>query len=301
MCRSCSRKEARAKALRDDHAYWKASGIYNWQQLIYFLGRTYGNIDFPQPNEPAAYDGLGIIAPDSKQFFKSVDTYAEHEAFDASKPVIALFYLAYHSRVSTSGVVAELISKIKPIANVLPIGFTSTMQVNVERLRKLLTHPGKTASLIINCLGFRLGGGPRGHAAPQIVELLEQLGAPILHPFFLSRMEIDAWEKANRLSPSDFLVNVVLPELDGNIETYPIAALQHKGYDETYQIEIKDLELIEERADYLISRIKKWLVLQKKRTPQKELLLSGTITSWRRWPIRRFVFRYFFVHIGFTN
>ncbi|MGF7088855.1 cobaltochelatase CobN [Kroppenstedtia sanguinis] len=256
-------------------AYWKASGIFNWQQLIYFLGRTYGNIDFPAPAKPTEYEGLGIIDPDSKRFYDSVEAYADDTHFEANKPVVAVFYLAYNSRVATSGVVAEIARKIRPIANVLPIGFTSTMQVDTKRLQELLQQPGYRVNLIVNFLGFRLGMGPRGHGKQSAVNILEQLDVPVLHPFFLSRVEKEDWEQASGLPPSDFLVHVVLPELDGNIETYPVAAIQPKGFDPNYQIGFKELELIEERVDLLIARIEKWLSLQQKKNAEKRIALIG--------------------------
>lgn len=254
--------------------YWRASGVHNWRQLIYYLGRSFGSIDFPSPIEPTMFEDLAIVDPKTSIQYKNVKSYAADASFDQEKPIVAVFYLSNHSRLYTAGVVAEIVDKIKVVANVIPIGLASSMKVNVAKLRQLLTEAGYKVGLIINFLGFRLGGGPRSDADAGVVELLEELGVPVLHPFFLSRMQQEEWEQSTRgISASEHLVHIVLPELDGNIETYPVAAMKEKGFDDQYHIGLKELAIIEERVDHLVKRIQKWLTLRAKPNDQKKVAL----------------------------
>ncbi len=79
--------------------------------------------------------------------------------------------------------------------------------------------------IVINLLAFRLGAGPMGGDAEFAVEMLKELDVPVLHSFFLSKRTISEWEEDSRgVKTGEFLISVFLPELDGVIETYPIAA-----------------------------------------------------------------------------
>jgi len=63
----------------------------------------------------------------------------------------------------------------------------------------------------------------------------------------------------------------MLPELDGAIETIPVGALASSVYDAELQLDIHELALIEERADKVAARIKRWLLLRKKPKAEKRV------------------------------
>lgn len=256
------------------HHYWRTAGVRNWLQCLYYIGRTYGDASLPIPEEPMAQMELGIVDPHSHQYYQQVSDYAKEMPFDQGKPIVAVFYVPFNSRLYTTDVVSDIVERVRPYANVLPIGFPSAMQVDVDRLKQLLTETGRQVSLIVNFMGFRLGIGPRGQTTTEVIELFDQLSAPVLHPFFLSRVDKKEWEQSGRgLNASEFLVHVVLPELDGNIETYPVAAMQQQGFDPAYQVDHKKLVIMEERVQRLINRIRKWLTLQQKTNAEKKVAI----------------------------
>src|SRR5690606_22527178 len=114
---------------------------------------------------------------------------------------------------------------------------------------------GRKTDLIVNLLPFRIGIGPGGPGGPggsetiRAGDLFEELEAPMLHPFLLSGTTEREWRESVRgLDPSHLLVQVVLPELDGSIETFPIAALQEEGRDPELGVTLRRMTLIHERT-----------------------------------------------------
>uniref|UniRef100_UPI0024097F67 cobaltochelatase subunit CobN n=1 Tax=Gracilibacillus dipsosauri TaxID=178340 RepID=UPI0024097F67 len=271
-------QKLRRQALEDYEQikrYWHASSIPNWQELIYFVANLYGEAGVPLAKAPSYHDKTGIIDPETNIYYDSVDLFLHECGEDPFKPKIVFFYLASQARIKTVDMIRELKERLKPFATVIPIGFSSIMKLDVEELDRIFTEMTDKIELIVNFIGFRLGTGPKGEGRADVTEWLEKLNVPMIHPFFLTRTTLTEWEEAKSLSPVEAMVNVVLPELDGAIETYPIAAIQSIGFDEKYQFEIKELALIEDRVNYFIHRIDRWLRLRRTENRYKRLALIG--------------------------
>src|SRR3712207_5007426 len=104
-------------------------------------------------------------------------------------------------------------------------------------------------ALPIYFLPFRLGAGPMGGDADKALKLLRKLNVPLLHPIFMGRKTIDQWENSlSGFNTSEFLVSVMLPELDGATNIIPIGGLNIKEKNKKYGLELSDLTLIEERV-----------------------------------------------------
>ncbi|MFA1819475.1 cobaltochelatase subunit CobN [Virgibacillus oceani] len=256
-------------------SYWHASGIANWQELIYFTAKLYGDTNVPEAKAPNYVEKTGIIDPRTGDYYSSADVFLQETEQNASKPKIVFFYLASQARVKSADIITELIERLRPIATVIPIGLTSIMKIDLENLERLFRGLLDDVQLLVNFIGFRLGAGPRGGDREDVTDWLEKLNIPMLHPFFLTRTTLAEWEEAKGLSPVEAMVNVVLPELDGAVETYPIAAIQSVGFNEAYQFEKKELVLMEERVNYFMNRIERWLQLHKTKNSQKRLALVG--------------------------
>ncbi len=255
-------------------SYWRASGTYNWQQLLYFLAKLYGYNTFPEPLPPEEYPDVSILNPITKKSYESITAYRRDYSFDPQKPTVAFLYLCYHSRLDTDKVIAEIMNHVEHVANILPIGLTSLMQFDRQKLKGILLDGETTINVLVNFLAFRLGSGPRGNGNPAITELLEELDVPMLHPYFLSKMEIDKWMNAKgNADGSELLVNIALPEMDGAIETYPVAALKSVYKGKEFGLELKELVVIEERVKRLTSRINKWITLQTKPAKEKRIAI----------------------------
>lgn len=269
----------KAPGLQADYAcyvrmteYWRGGGAQNLLGLLCLAGRAYGGCGtLPEPADPALVRELCLFEPEGRTVYPSWSAYRESRGYGAERPVVALFF---HGNGSLSDVIGPIRQRIEAFADVLPIAFPSVMNFPLERLRALLLGEdgGRRVSLIANFLPFRLGIGPAGTAAGLAAELLEEVDAPLLHPFFLSGETEDEWRQSARgLAPSQLLVQVALPEMDGAIETYPVAALRRDGDDSELGVALNRLTLIPERTDRLIERIRRWLALRSKPNRDKKL------------------------------
>lgn len=254
--------------------YWKNADEGNIRNLLYLIGRDYGGFAaFPKPQEPVIVQDTGIFDPDRGTYFSSVREYRGLTGYDPEKPTIAILFYGHNYPNRTRGCVAAFIKKLQPFANVLPIAFARTTNRDLEKLRQILiTEAGKTVDLVASFLAFRLGAGPMGGDAQAAVALLKELDVPLVHPFFMSRREIGEWEKSLQgINAAEFLIQVMLPELDGSIETIPVGALASSVYDQELQLDIHELSLIEERANKVAARMRKWLLLRKKPKADKRV------------------------------
>jgi cobaltochelatase CobN len=254
--------------------YWKNADEGNIRNLLYLIGRDYGGFHYlPKPQEPVIVQDTGIFEPTRGIYFSSVHEYRRTMGYDPQKPTIAILFYGHNYPNRTRGCVAAFINKLLPFANVLPIAFARTTNRDLEKLRQIMTiQTGNTIDLVVSFLAFRLGAGPMGGDAQAAVDLLKELDVPLVHPFFMSRREVSEWETSQQgINSAEFLIQVMLPELDGAIETIPVGALASSVYDAELQLDIHELALIEERADKVAARIKRWLLLRKKPKAEKKI------------------------------
>lgn len=255
--------------------FWRGGGTANLLGLIRLAGRAYGACDLlPEPAEPRWIRELCIYEPREGKRYSSLSAYRSSRGYAEDLPNVAVLFLGNGNPLDIADCVGQLMGKLEAFANVMPIAFPSVMNIPLDRLRELLFGDGRPADLIVNLLPFRLGMGPGGAGAGDAGELLSALEAPMLHPFMLSGTTEREWRQSvSGLDPSQLLVQVVLPELDGSIEMYPIAALQEEGEDAELGVPLKRLELIAERTDRLIRRIRRWLDLRRKPNREKKLAI----------------------------
>ena len=100
--------------------------------------------------------------------------------------------------------------------------------------------------------------------------LLKDWNAPCLHPYILTKQTDTQWEENVRgAGPGEFLINIMMPELDGMIETLPVGAL--RAVDSGAQLD--KTVLLPQRADALCHRVRGWLALQSKSEEEKKIAL----------------------------
>ncbi|OIJ19042.1 hypothetical protein BKP45_14400 [Anaerobacillus alkalidiazotrophicus] len=271
------------KNLKDDshveliQDYWRFTGKENITNFLYFLGRAYGDLKFlPEANPPQTLEPTGIFDPNTKTPYATFEDYADAVNFDKTKPTVALLFTGFSFPLRTIDMVELIAERIKPFANVIPVATTSLGNLDIEKLRSFLNNSEETkANLLMNFLPFRLGMGPMGGGGVKpIIDFLEELNIPLFHAFFMSSSTQENWEQSVQgLAPSEYLLNVMLPELDGSIETIPIAALENLKADEEYGIKFKRLALIEERVEEVLNRMKNWLNLQRKQNSEKKVAI----------------------------
>ena len=257
--------------------YWRCSSENDMQNLLYFLLREYGNKkNIPLPEKPLdTTEETGICSPVDRRHYRSIEEYAADNGFDEKRTSVVVLYYGHDYPNRTSKCVGQFIDKINDFANVIPIMFTTVLGEGVGRLKSIIGDSGKfKIDAIINFMSFRLGAGPMGGDADAAVTALKKFGVPVFHPFFMSKREIEEWKDSPQgISPSEFLISVMLPELDGSIETIPIGAMVNSGSNPKYDVELSELTLIEERADKIASRVKNWLTLRTKQNKDKRVAI----------------------------
>ncbi|SDZ35643.1 cobaltochelatase CobN [Evansella caseinilytica] len=271
------------KNLKDDshigmiQDYWRFTGRKNITSLLFFLGRNYGALDhLPEPEPPEILEGTGIYDPITKTPYATFSEYAEAVAFDVTKPTVGMLFLGFSFPFRTLDLVEEMMKRIQPFANVIPVAAASLGNLDLSKLRLLLNNSEETkANLLMNFLPFRLGIGPMGGSGVELAaDFLEELNIPLFHAFFISQYTAEEWgNSVQGLTPSEYMISVMLPELDGSIETIPIGALETSDSGEEFQLTLKKLVLLEERAEKVIDRMKSWLRLQKKPNREKKVAI----------------------------
>ncbi|MCD4669666.1 MAG: magnesium chelatase subunit H [Actinomycetia bacterium] len=264
------------KNLSQISKYYMIADEYNIRNMLYLLLRDYGgHTDLPVPDEAREIPKIGICDPAMKRYFDTYDDYKNSNGFDENKPIVAVLYYGHTYPNDTSYCVVQIINKIKGFANVLPIAFSSISFNDFKLLYKILDEPGGgKVELLINFMSFRLGAGPMGGDAQKGVDLLTKLDVPYMHPFFISRRRVSEWIKSKQgITSSEFMVSVMLPELDGCIETIPVGAMCEPEHNDELDINIRRLELIEDRADKFVLRMKSQLLLRKKMNRDKRIAI----------------------------
>ncbi|MDH6671015.1 cobaltochelatase CobN [Paenibacillus sp. LBL] len=260
--------------------YWRNAGDRNLHHMLGYIVTHYGKeASWPSVEPPFVLESLSIYDPYKKQTYESLETYQTMTNIQQELPTVAVLFMGHSYPLHTGDIIGEIIQEIRKFAHVLPIAMTSLVHVDSKKLRNFLmfggTRGGKV-NLIVNFIPFRLGAGPTGGRSEEILALLREVEAPMFHPFFLTRREKEEWENSRQgLSPSEFLVQMMLPELDGSIEMLPVAALSARDYDEEMQLHIKELQLIEDRAQRLVSRVQRYLELQTKPLAKKRIAIVG--------------------------
>lgn len=259
--------------------YWVYANEDYLFQFLLLLIREYGqvqHIELPEPYRPIITDDIVIYDNKAKSVFDSLASFQANASFDESKSTIGVIFLGYHFKASHTKCVFELIERLSAVANVVPILASSIGGINVARFRNLVQSETLKVSLLINCVPFRLGSGPMGGNSHEVVPMLEELGVPIMHPFFITKQTESAWQQSIQgIDSSEYLTSVMLPELDGSIDTYPIGALADFEEESLFDFDNPKLKLIEERAELLVKRVEHLLSLQRKANHDKKVAIIG--------------------------
>jgi len=256
--------------------YWRHGGQYNIQQFFRLLLKEYGGFHhFPTPLPLEMIEDVSIYDPCTQKSFADVTEWKEAQQ-SKQRPTVALFYIGHQYPNKSDHCVAHIIEQLSNDCNVLPIAFTSVVQRDLEKLKTFLIEQlDSSLQAIISFLPFRLGAGPRGGLADVGVDIFKKANVPVFHPFFISKRTVTEWEeKREGIQAGEFIVNMMLPELDGAIHTYPVGALGDEYTDDELDVSFHELTLIDERVEALISRVKKYLQMRQKTRAERKVAIN---------------------------
>ncbi|WP_129599440.1 cobaltochelatase subunit CobN [Anaerophilus nitritogenes] len=257
--------------------YFKNASQDQLESMLCLLLKFYGgkpSIYIPQ--EPIELMDVGICDPYDRRFYQDYLSYVNLYGYDLEKPNIGILFYGHTYPNDCSTAIEKIVNKLRPLGNIVPIGFTKTSGHNLKEIKKLLHSYDKKVNIILSFLSFRIGAGPMGGDAQEMVNLFEELNVPILHPFFLSRTTIDDWKNSkDRITSSEFILSIMLPEMDGVIETYPIGAIYSKGLNKNLNIQLNEIDCMDDRVEKLVRRVKNWIDLQRKDNSNKKVAIIG--------------------------
>lgn len=256
--------------------YFAMADAYNIRNMLLLLLRDYGNYtDLPKPDKAREIPAIGICDPGTHTYYDHYRAYSQIHGHDDAKPVVAVLYYGHTYPNDTSPCVAEICRRVRIFANVLPIAFSSPAGGDFDRLAALLeSAAGRKADMVINFMSFRLSAGPMGGDSQRAVDVLRDVDAAYMHPFFMSRRRVREWEQsAQGVNSMEFILSIMLPELDGSMESIPVAAMSEPVYDAQFDIGLRALTLIPGRVDRVISRIQRHLSLRRKSNSEKKIAI----------------------------
>ena len=266
------------KNLKQIDIYWKNGNLTDISNMMLLLLKNYGGCEFlPEPAAVEELKAFSIQDPKTKYPFTSYEEYKNTYSKHKEKPVVALLYYGHNYPNDSSICVAAVMEKLRDFAQILPIAFGKISGNEMTELEDILLNGAwKKTDIAINFLSFRLGAGPMGGNAQEAVDMLERLNIPVMHPYFMTRRSEEEWKQSLQgASASEFIISVMLPELDGCIETYPVGSLERSSVVEDFDFELSRLMPIEERIDKLAARVKRWLNLKNYTNKEKKIAVIG--------------------------
>lgn len=248
--------------------YWQSGTLEDVRSLLHLLLREYDNRrQLPKPAAPTLKTGIFLCDCESQRAFDTLADYLDAFPPDAGKPTVAFLFYGHNYPNRFFPVIEQARQAFLPFANVLPIGFSNQLDRDMERLRTLMKKG--QVRLAVNFMSFRLGAGPMGGDAALGIRILEECDAPMLSPFFISKRTREAWEQDQEgVAPGEFLISMMLPELDGGIETVPVGAVGNVSHDPRFDLDLTEIVPLEGAVARLAARAERWLRLQ--RLPNRE-------------------------------
>lgn len=256
--------------------YFQYAGEENLRAFLTLLLKEYGGVkglsDPPPPKIPqpaALYDLVQM-----EQVASAAD-YARRMGFRRELPTVAILFAAYAYPTDTAPCVRAISEALAPFCNVLTIGCSISFAEQEALLRSILRSDAwAPPSLVLNCMPFRLAAGPMGGEVERGTRMLRELDVPYFHPFFLTRRTRAEWEDSVAgCTPTETMISVMLPEMDGAIEFLPVGAMAEPEYDAAHDVNAWQLCPIPERVERLTLRVRRYLALREKRNREKRLAI----------------------------
>ncbi len=246
--------------------YWRYADETNIHSLLCLIAGEYGAVSgIPGYKPPRELEDAVIFDPRTATAYRNYDEWAEACSASNDGPNVAVLYNTGRYPVDTHPAVGRFLDTLESSCCPVPVAINRITPDNRETVRSLLP---KSLDGIFNLLSFRLGQGPMGGDADGAVAFLRELNVPVMHPFFITRRSIAQWENdPHGTQPSEFLISIFLPELDGCIETIPIGAV-NPDLDAW-----GGLDLLSDRVEKVIARMRAWRNLRHKPNHEKRVAI----------------------------
>lgn len=241
--------------------------------IEYILNTVLGRyLQFPGISEteyPGCRDGVFIRDPMILRDYASREEYFS-DVGRSTEGYVMLVYSGNSYPTRTISAVRMLFERLKEKVDVLPVAANSYNIGCMDSMREIAGRP----EAIVNVLPFRFLAGPMGGDSESAVELLEELDVPCLSPFFMTHKSRSDWE-ADRsgLDPTEFMLNIFLPELDGALCTIPVGTNEVVTEIDDYGLDVTDVVPLEDRIDRIVGKVMSYLNLRWKPNAEKRVAI----------------------------
>ena len=255
-------------------AYFTLADTDNIRQMLYLILSEYGGEKkLPAPKAPRSAPNAGICLPGKREYFDTWAAFCQKQPYDPQKPLCALLFYGTTYPRDNSEVMQDLMDRMLPVTNVLPIALNGVEAANSGELRAILDACPKTDALI-NTMSFRFSAGPMGGNSQPGVDLLTDLDVPYLHPFTMTRRTEREWaESVQGATASEVMISIMLPEMDGAADVMPVGVRCDETYDAEHDVTIDKMVLLPERTEAFVRRLDKLLALRRKPNAEKKLAI----------------------------
>lgn len=252
--------------------YWQQASREDIYSFMHLILRNYcGMRNLPREKPCTMRYGIYLKNPETGVCCDTCKGYWKKYSFLKERPTVALLFYGHCYPNDFYPVVKSMMKQLEKDCNVLPVAFSQNEDKDLARLEQYLTETEYPVKAIVNLMPFRLGAGPMGGDADGAVEILKKVNVPYFKPFCLTKVDRKSWEQEEGVNAGEFLISIMLPELDGGIHTYPVGIVTADEKEESTYIELTHIEPIEERIQTFCDRVRGYLSLQQKRNAEKKL------------------------------
>ncbi len=252
--------------------YWQQAGQQDIFSFMHLILRNYFGMKFLPKEQPCGMRyGIYLKDPNTEKIYDRIRNWKKEMNFQPDRPTVALLFYGHHYPNDFTPAVRVFAQNLEEDCNVLPIAFSQNQDEDLDTLEHLLREVDDSLAAIVNLMPFRLGAGPMGGDAGRAVEILEHCGVPYFKPFCLTKTEKGEWKDVECVNPGEFLISILLPELDGGIHTYPVGIVE-KSADPALP-EVSRIVPDKPRIAEYCSRIRRFMALQQKPNAEKKIAL----------------------------
>ncbi|MDO4792596.1 MAG: cobaltochelatase subunit CobN [Filifactor alocis] len=254
--------------------YWQQGTEEDLRSFMRLILREYlGQRQVPKEKPSGIKYGIYLKHPLTGEVFESLSSYRKKH-FARPKPLtVALLFYGHSYPNDFSPVTREVFARLEERYNVLPLAFSQNRDCDLDDLRSYLCDKEISLCAIVNLMPFRLGAGPMGGDAQRAVGILKDCNVPYFKPLIVTRADRTEWEERSSLDPGEFLISILLPELDGAIHTYPLGLSRRERIAEEEGLDISVTEPIKERISTFCRRLDRFVTLRTKADRDKKIAL----------------------------
>ena len=269
------------------YGYWNAGGTENVAFMCWTLAEKYFGLTVGEIPQPIETPNMGLLHPEYQGYFTSPQDYLEWYQNQVGaireSPLPTIGILLYRKHVITKQPYIPQLIKHFESQGLIPLPLfingveghvvvrdwltTSYEQEQRQQGNKeilSLSDDAVKVDAVVSTIGFPLVGGPAGSMeAGRQVEVAKRILTAKNIPYIVAAplliQDIHSWTRQG-IGGLQSVVLYSLPELDGAIDTVPLGGLVGE-----------DIYLVPERLHRLTGRVKNWISLRHKPTPDRKI------------------------------